>query len=242
MSAYRRISGFTLIELAMVIFIVGLLLSSLLSPLSTRLEQQERNETRSHMEEIRQVLYGFVLRNHQLPCPDCSVNTADCTGFTGNDGRQDVLTGGICATEIGNLPWADLGVRGADAWGNNFTYRVAGDFADSPNVTTMTRGCSATSLITAEVSFSLCSIGNITVNDDSGMLIAENIPAIIISHGRNRLDLVSPSPSENENINNDNIFVDRTYSNEDGNEFDDILVWISPHGLRNLSVQAALLP
>ncbi len=63
--------GFTLVELAMVLFIVGLLLGGLLVPLSTRLEQESRSQTNITMGEIKETLLGYSVINGKLPCPDC---------------------------------------------------------------------------------------------------------------------------------------------------------------------------
>ena len=104
--------GFTLIELAMVLFIMGLLLSSFLAPLAARVEQQERNNTQIQLDEIEEVLYGFVLQNNYLPCPDCRDGAGDCADADlageSNDGEEDTVDGAgtslICANDYGNLP------------------------------------------------------------------------------------------------------------------------------------------
>ena len=59
--------GFTLIELAMVLFIMGLLLSSFLAPLAARVEQRERDETEIQLEEIKDVLFGYVIPYCLIP-------------------------------------------------------------------------------------------------------------------------------------------------------------------------------
>lgn len=50
--------GFTLVEIAIVVLVLGLLLASLLGPLSVRIEQQEIRKTSDQMEEIKEALYG----------------------------------------------------------------------------------------------------------------------------------------------------------------------------------------
>ena len=102
--------GFTLIELAMVLFILGLLLSSFLAPLAARVEQRERNETEIQLEEIKDVLFGYVIRQGQFPCPDCRLaGEGTCIAADVDDGFEDRNLG-ECKSEVGNLPWADLGV------------------------------------------------------------------------------------------------------------------------------------
>ena len=248
--------GFTLIELAMVLLILGLLLSRFLAPLAARVEQQQRNNTQIQLDEIKEVIYGFVLQNHYFPCPDCSDNTGGCAVVEAsdpddiNDGEEDFVNGAgtslICANDYGNLPWVTLGVKGTDEWNNIFTYHVDRDFADrdDPDKSDGT-GCAASA--TLNVSFSLCSVGNIDVwnmadtADPDYARVADDIPAIVVSHGKNFLDN-APSADETENLNNNTTFVNTVYNTATGTEFDDMLIWISPHILRTMSVKAGILP
>lgn len=239
MSMHIRNSGFTLIELTMVLFILGLLLSSFLAPLAARVEQEERNNTQIQLDEIEEILYGHVLRNNYLPCPDCSDNTGGCAAATADDGQED-RTVGICDTVEGNIPWADLGIKGTDEWNNIFTYRVDSEYADTTDGTPLQADCTGLS-VTLDVSFSLCSDGDITVLDSSGGgNVATLIPAIVVSEGKNWA--VSTSADEAENTNGDATFVDKDYSATSGAEFDDMVIWISPHILRTMAVKSGILP
>lgn len=233
--------GFTLIELAMVLFILSLLLASFLAPLAARVEQKERENTQIQLDEIETVIYGYVLQNNNLPCPDCSDNLGGCAAATADDGQSDQTVPGTCDTAEGNLPWSDLGVKGTDEWDNIFRYRVDTEYADATDGTPLQAGCAGLSA-TLNISFSLCSDGDITVRDSAGgATVAMEIPAIIVSHGKNFSDN-APSADETENINADTIFVDKVYSSAAGNEFDDMLLWISPHVLRTMSVNGGILP
>ena len=245
--------GFTLIELAVVLFILGLLLSSFLAPLAARVEQQERKNTQIQLDEIKEILFGYTLQNNFLPCADCANNAGGCAGLTANDGIEDTVVAAgdelTCATEVGNLPWVTLGVKGTDEWNNIFTYRVDDRFADRDDPADATgtgesdgTGCETASA-TLGVSLSLCSDGEITVMDAAaaGNNVATFIPAIVISHGKNFSDNV-PSADETENINGDTTFVDKVYSSTTGTEFDDMLIWNSPHVLRTMSVKSGTLP
>lgn len=253
----KRNTGFTLIELAMVLFILGLLLSSFLAPLAARVEQEERKNTQIQLNEIEEVIYGYVLQNNHFPCPDCSNNTGGCAAATANDGAEDTVDGPgdslICASEVGNLPWATLGVKSADEWDNGFTYRVDSDFSDrndlsiTPNDQTADGTGCETASSTLNVSFSLCSDGDIDVwnmedtTDPDYESVAADIPAIVVSHGKNWRD-GSPSNDEAENTDGDDNFVDKDYSQTSGSEFDDMLIWISPYILRTMAVKSGILP
>ena len=73
----QRHSGFTLIEIAVVIMIVGFLLGTILGPLSTQQENRKIKETEQLLEEVREALTGFAALNGFLPCPA----TAGSNGF-----------------------------------------------------------------------------------------------------------------------------------------------------------------
>ena len=59
--------GFSLIELAIVMFIVSIILGGLLTPLSTRLESQNRKQTTTMLAEIKESLMGYAIINGHLP-------------------------------------------------------------------------------------------------------------------------------------------------------------------------------
>ncbi|MEQ8288316.1 MAG: prepilin-type N-terminal cleavage/methylation domain-containing protein [Gammaproteobacteria bacterium] len=228
--------GFTLIELAIVLFVVGLLLGGFLAPLANKIEFENRVETQLALEEIKDILLGFAMESGYLPCPD-----------TDNDGVEDLVTavsgapGLTCASETGRLPSITLGVNGEDAWDNPYIYRVDDEFADRSDPPNTDGKSSDSCAPTANISFSLCSLGNITVLDgNAGNTIANNIPVLIVSEGKNFTE--TPSTDEAENVDGDAVFVQRNYSANDTNAFDDIIVWISPHILRNRMVEAGILP
>ena len=74
-------NGFTLLEMAIVLVVLGLILGGILMPLSTQMEKQDRDETQRILEDIRDALIGFAMTNGRLPCPD-----TDGDGF--NDGDE----------------------------------------------------------------------------------------------------------------------------------------------------------
>ena len=65
----NRAAGFTLIELAIVLFIVSLLIGGMLIPLSAQTEIRGRQETDRALATIREALIGFAAINGRLPCP-----------------------------------------------------------------------------------------------------------------------------------------------------------------------------
>src|SRR5674476_118691 len=122
----RKTAGFTLIEMAMVLMIVGLLLGGMLVPLSAQMDQRNVSDTQKTLSEIKDALIGYALANGQLPCP--AVPTI-ATGQAGAGIAQTPPCTGASSTGV--LPWATLGVNETDAWGDRYTYRVTPEFADA---------------------------------------------------------------------------------------------------------------
>ncbi len=241
-------SGFTLIEMAIVLMIVGLLLGGILVPLSAQMDQRNNSDTQKSLSEIKEAIIGYALANGRLPCP------ATATIPTGQTNAGIALTTGsgstlACSNATGVLPWATLGVSETDAWGNRYTYRVMSDFADGVGSTTY-GGCSP-SPIPMLATFGLCSVGNLNVLSaaSGGVTIAASVPAVIISHGKNGAGAYTPqgtqlprgsNPDELEN--SDGILDNNYVSHLPTATFDDLVVWISPNVLMNRMVSAGKLP
>lgn len=209
--------GFTLVEMAVVLVIVGLMLGGLIVPLTTQMEQKGFTDTQRAMAEIKEALMGYALSHAAadtrpyFPCPD-----------TDGNGLENREVGGGCTNTEGDLPWADLGVSGRDAWNNLYRYRVANGFSNSVN------------------GFLLTSNGNITVKDASaGANIATNVPALVISRGKAG---AGGGADEAENTDVDGTFVSHTPSGAAGNEFDDMVVWLPSAIIVNRMAVAGRLP
>ena len=256
-----RLQGFTLIELAVVLFIIALLLIGLLGPVATQIESRQRQETIDTMNDIKEALFGYAIINGYLPCPD-----------TTGDGIADPAVSGTCtvATGDGWLPWQTLGINiVGDVWGNRFKYHVT-----TPGFTTVDTGICA-----VDGELDLCQAGDITIRtrgDNSGTvgiteakfqyIAATFVPAVVVSHGKNILGATTvlgiatiattagTDEVENDDANTDAIFYSRTFSvggagcTDDAVEanilcqFDDIVMWISPNILMNRLVKAEVLP
>lgn len=240
----KNISGFSLVEMSIVLAITALLLGGLLPTLSAQRESQRISETRKQLDEIQQALIGHAIINGRLPCP------ADPTITTGQTGagveRAPPCTGG---NSTGVLPWATLGVNETDAWGNRYTYRVTAIFADEISANTFGGGCPGGTTAT-QSSFALCTSGNLDVKAAAGGTnVAANVPAVIISHGKNGAGAytqqgtqlpVGSNTDEQENSDGstDNNYVSHTQTPS----FDDQVVWLSGNILFNRMVAAGKLP
>lgn len=95
-------TGFSLVELAVVVGVLGLLTVTALSSFDNLGQARRHNTARAHAETARQALYAFALRNKRLPCPDLSSNGD--TGFEGSNGSC------TANANVGWLPYASLGL------------------------------------------------------------------------------------------------------------------------------------
>jgi prepilin-type N-terminal cleavage/methylation domain-containing protein len=142
-----RSRGFSLVELAVVLTIVTLLLSSLMYTLSAQVEQRNTEETRRRLEQARELIISFAIVNGRLPCPARFTSTASnsaglesfCTAAATSAASTcvgtettAVQTHGTCSNHFdGYVPGASLGALqtdgngfAIDAWGNRIRYVV----------------------------------------------------------------------------------------------------------------------
>mgnify|MGYP003385548630 CR=1 FL=1 len=215
--------GFTLVEMAIVLLVFGLVIGGLMGPLQTQLESLDRKETVKEIALIKEALIGFALINGRIPCPD-----------TGTDGMED-MSSGNCTHAEGTVPWVTLGVGRLDGWKRPFTYRVDTTFADTADGS----GCADDDV--AGVSFEMCSTGDISVLDSkNGGAVASGVPAVIVSHGKNWAQ--TAGNDEGENQDSDEEFVDKAYASGGGNNYDDIVDWVNMNNLIANMVAAEKLP
>jgi len=233
----QKSKGFTLVEIAIVLLVFGLVIGGLMGPLQVQIESLDRKATVKEIGLIKEAIVGFTIINGRLPCPDID-----------GDGGADMLVTD-CVELHGKVPWATLGVGMTDGWKRPFTYHVAKIFAydidgddgdydgdgdvDNPD-------CFATAT-TSNVAFEICSIGDINVLDGyGGNPVASNVPAIIVSHGKNWAETSGNDEGENEDDNTN--FVDKTYASGGNNNYDDIVDWVNLNSLIAKMVAAKKLP
>jgi prepilin-type N-terminal cleavage/methylation domain-containing protein len=120
--------GFTLIEVAVVLVIVGLLLAGGINLMSSSADTARYKQTQSDMQEVKEALITFYIQNHFLPCPDQHNNPTNASYGRSDYTAGSVTAGGTCANNRGWLPHIDLGVGGnGDGWGERYRYVVSGD-------------------------------------------------------------------------------------------------------------------
>ena len=238
--------GFTLIELAIVLVIIGVLIGSFLGTLGARIDTTKRAETKDDLEVIKTALLGYAFSaapgGPYLPCPcttDCDIDTANPQA-----GLENRNAGGTCADARGKLPWGKLGLRPSDAWNSLYEYWVDSKVSVGGGAFDLTKSGS----------------GVIKTRSPDGTAtptMANNVVAVVFTRGKNAYGGLSvdgvPRPAipagnvdEAENDDADSVFVSRTPTpvgaTTPGGEFDDIVFWISTYELKARLVEMKLLP
>jgi len=115
--------GFTLIELAMSLFVIALLMGTVMYTLSAQNDQRMRTDSLRSLDEAKELLITFAIVNGRLPCP----------ASTTSNGSESPAGGGACTNFYnGYLPARTIGFQpqdssgyGIDAWGNPIRYAVS---------------------------------------------------------------------------------------------------------------------
>lgn len=212
----KRHAGFTLVEIAVALVIIGFMTAAFLTPLAAQLDQARNSEARADIQEIKEVLLGYVIVNSKLPCPDADGNGTD-------DGCANT---NATSSSGGNLPWADLGVKSTDPWGHPYQYRVNNAFSTNFQLSTAGNGAG---------------IIEVCTNSACTAKVANNVPVLIFSSGKNGATLPPLSDDEKENRDNDGTFVSHDFS-DNSNVFDDLLAWIPSNLIMSRMVAAGKLP
>jgi len=230
--------GFTLIEIAIVMVITGLMVSMMAEGFTSVIQRQRLTQTNTYIEQIREALSDYVALNGRLPCPadpsiapgmagygreagaDCAaVPTAEVAQV---DGRIDPVTTVALKIRVGAVPVLTLGLPFeaiSDGFGNRFTYAV-------------------TESLTSSTTFA-ASQGAIEIVDSTGtsMLTTPGTGLYtVLSHGRdgrgayNELGNLHGSACgdddglDTENCDGDGVFRTGLFSSATGNQhFDDFV-------------------
>jgi type II secretory pathway pseudopilin PulG len=253
-----RTQGFTLIELAVALFILMLLLGSIIVPLTTQVEQRKISDSRKVLDDARDALLGFAAANGRLPCPaSAASNGAEsfaAGGSAANGNCSNFFDGFLPAAALGLSPTDTQGYA-LDGWGlaqNRIRYAVSNQTVNGiTNPLTRSSGMSAAGLsnLAAAQFLYVCNSGigvNAGTNCGTAVALSSNAMAVIYSVGANApTGGTSTHEAENPNPNGgsaDRIFVSRDWSNEAVSDFDDLVTWIGTSPLFNRLIAAGQLP
>ena len=114
-------AGFSLIEVALSLVILGMILLNFQGIAKQLFEVDHQQTQQNDMLRINDAMNTFLSVNAFLPCPDTD------SPPDGLENREDGTVDStikVCTDREGYLPYADLGVKSKDAWGNDYYYRV----------------------------------------------------------------------------------------------------------------------
>jgi prepilin-type N-terminal cleavage/methylation domain-containing protein len=193
-------SGFTLVEMAMVIVIIGLVMLTVFPALNAVRTANQRALTQTNLRSLMLATAAYVQANGCLPCP---ANASFGGTNFGRLGYTAIATAcGTCSVPEGIAPFVALGVPAStarDGWGFWITMRVDPALTSLPTSTTTvfvppTALCSATDATngyctTAQAGSSskgLCKSGLATANRIAVTTVngaTQQAAVIFVSHG-----------------------------------------------------------
>jgi prepilin-type N-terminal cleavage/methylation domain-containing protein len=249
--------GFTLIEVAISMVILGLVMTGLVLSLSQQLQQRRLLDTRTTLAEANDALIAFVTANARLPCP----------AVAGSNGLEATTAPGVCTAAAGFLPAVTLGLPNLDGNGLLNDGWADGSITDNTgalsyprairySVTPLTGTTSVNALTTTKlgliatrstVSTALTAPNNFGLfvcRSSAGMVagagnrcgspansLALNAVAVLWSQGPTGNDVIGNSPAEKQNANQTiaRAFVmhDPTDIAAAGGRFDDLVSWVA---------------
>ena len=258
MKRFSNQTGFTLIELAIVFVIIAALLSYTFMPLRAQLETANIKQATAKLAEIEEALYGFSIANGRLPCPTIPGNN----GIENPDTTVDHCAGNAAITGyIGFVPVSTLGIKGevncdgllVDPWGRPYMYSISnsnssgnGDFVVFDGV----RLGGGPTGVTPDLK--VCNNLGINCTAASASYSTDEAVAVIFSMGtRQRANSTDEDENAGEGaamastcglpaypVGGDSFYYTSHRIELAGQEFDDIVTWISPNILYAKLLQA----
>jgi len=255
--ARRLEQGFTLVEVAIVVLIMGLLLGGLMMPLSLQRENAKLRDGQQQLRTIESAIEGFALVNGYLPCPATPASAGVAAPL-----------GTACAVQHGFVPATTLDLNGQrnadnlllDPWASPLRYSVSAsdangdgswDFVTPGELATVTMP-----LLAPEITVCSSAAGSsATACASDDVTLTMRAPLVVYSLGKNWASFSSADETENAGANlgggasgttysvaSDSVFVVRGQSDLGGSEFDDLLIWLPPNRLFTRLIDAGHLP
>ena len=248
----KQQTGFSLVELAVVIVIIGLLATMGLSALNVQQANGAISATKKNQDIIKDALIGYLGKNKHLPCP-----STDELGGPDVAARNLGASPPNCKTSFGIVPYAELGLPRSvalDGWDNFYSYAVSPQWTASLNTSGVNVGSTTSNPANA---FNAGNIGTIQVktrvpaNQNPPANLSKAVVALISSgingYGSYTIkgtqqsappsadeasNAIAPSSLPLASLTLTNLF-QREFTDKDAGygAFDDVVLWLSPNDL-----------
>lgn len=233
--------GFTLVEVAIVLLIVGLLTRTLLTPLIVAQQHKQYELTRTELLQVKDSLLAHLVARGYLPCP---IGSLSSSASADDPGRLE------CLFQEGGVPAVALGLSGAidshgallDEWNKPYRYALSlnnhsslGDQrlpewtspGEASNVGL--RHLSSNLVLCIKPSPARCANRDARAND---------IAFVVLSLGKDD----STNGAQLENQDGDETFVVNALTVNSESPFDDQMVWSSTQDVIYWMLRSAWLP
>lgn len=186
-------SGFSLVELSVVLTVIGITLSGALVIATKKTESDKIEETNYKLDKIENAIDAYLVKNGRLPCAANGSYVETNAAFAFEGFPNESSGSGACSVasfSAGNIysgivPTKTLQLADEfmlDGWGRRISYVVDARFAN--NITT--NGiCNGGSLSGQKICFKYQPAGGITVKDASGQNRTTQAVYVLFSSGKN---------------------------------------------------------
>lgn len=247
--------GFTLLELALALLVLGLLAGSLALPLASRLEARRFEEARRQLEGARDALLAFAAAHGRLPCPATDASRGEerfAPGGGPADGECERFHDGLLPAATLGLSPLDEGGFLRDPWGseaNRVRYAVAGTTVNgTARALTRRNGASQATLpglAAADRFLVVCSTAEGSGAGGCGSpatQLTRKAVFVVLSPGPNAASPEVPAPDERRNLEGGPVFVAREPVAGTSRAYDDVLAWAGLPQLAHSLLAAGRLP
>ncbi|WP_321326366.1 prepilin-type N-terminal cleavage/methylation domain-containing protein [Thiomicrorhabdus sp.] len=243
----NKYKGFSLIEMAVVLAIVGVLITGILSFTGEFRAVSKQNISEKKLKDIKAQLIKFAMINKYLPCP-------------GNNGREDRALTGECNNTSGEVPYLDIGFKRddvVDSYGNFIRYAINQN-ANNPalicnNASSASYFCNSTP---GTAVFDLTNtppiagndgLGNYTVLNSTGGIDSNTAIVVLVAYnadGEQTLTAAAPNscqagvvlPINIENCDLDLLYNKAQQSTDNVNFFDDSIETITGYEIKSTAL------
>jgi prepilin-type N-terminal cleavage/methylation domain-containing protein len=132
--------GFTLVEMAIVIIIAGVMLAAAAAIALPMIQEARLVGTQAKMDKLAKALDYYAVHNNRMPCPAAPNVTppgGEPFGYEQGSGASGSTVPATCPGTVGIVPYKTLGIPNdwaIDGWGDYITYAISPAY--SQNTTT----------------------------------------------------------------------------------------------------------